>query len=267
MFCYAAANSRRTGGCMWFEQGATRVYYEEEGRGDTVLLLPGFAGSIEDLSEVRKALSASYRVIAADLPGSGRSLPQPREYTSTYHTDDARTFLSMLTKLGTGPAHLIGFSDGGEVSLVMAGRQPELARSVVGWGAMGFLRASELPVFEAFETVVDEPIEPFRRFSEYLKATYGEGNARVMIQSFVNACRAIIAAGGDIGRAQSGDIACPVLLIAGENDPLAPPDGTSQFASTLRQGEFLLRPGAGHDVQRSHGEWLCETILAWLGDH
>ena len=66
----------------WFEHGASRIYYEEQGSGTPVLVLPGFAGSIEEFAALREAIvAAGYRVIAADLPGSGRSEPQPRVRT------------------------------------------------------------------------------------------------------------------------------------------------------------------------------------------
>src|SRR5213083_757151 len=64
---------------FWFEHNSNRIYYEEQGSGAPVLLLPGFTQSIEEWSPFREALAAAgYRVIAADLPGSGRSEPQPR---------------------------------------------------------------------------------------------------------------------------------------------------------------------------------------------
>ena len=101
--------------------------YEEQGSGTPVLVLPGFSQSIEEFSYLREALvAAGYRVIAADLPGSGRSEPQPRTYTATYYEDDARAFAALLQHLATEPAHLMGFSDGGEVSLLMATLMPEV---------------------------------------------------------------------------------------------------------------------------------------------
>jgi valacyclovir hydrolase len=65
-------------------------------------------------------LVVDYKVIAAGLPGSGRSEPLPRAYTATYYEDDARSFTALLEHLETGPAYLVGFSDGGEVALLMA---------------------------------------------------------------------------------------------------------------------------------------------------
>src|SRR5947208_8562011 len=121
---------------FWFEHNSNRIYYEEQGSGAPVLLLPGFTQSIEEWSPFRDALAtAGYRVIAADLPGSGRSEPQPRSYAGTYYEDDARSFAALLDHLGIRSAHLIGFSDGGEDVLLMAALTPNLARSVLTWGA------------------------------------------------------------------------------------------------------------------------------------
>ena len=40
----------------WFEHGTSRIYFEEAGTGDPVLLLPGFSGSIKDHVLLRDAL-------------------------------------------------------------------------------------------------------------------------------------------------------------------------------------------------------------------
>ncbi len=252
----------------WFEHNTSRIYYEEQGSGDPVLVLPGFAGSIEEFSTLREVLvAAGYRVIAADLPGSGRSEPQPRAYTATYFEDDARSFAALLQHLAIGSAHLMGFSDGGEISLLMAGQTNSVARSVVTWGASGTLSDPDGRLREAMYNVVDNPIPPLQQFSEYLIATYGEANARAMTRSEVGALSDIIEAGGDINLSKAGNITCPVLLIAGEHDFFNPLVLVSQLAARLRSVEVLEAKDAGHDVHRDHPEWLAQTILDWLGKH
>jgi len=249
----------------WFEHGTSRIYYEEHGSGDPVLLLPGFAGSIAEFSALRKALvTANYRVIAADLPGSGRSEPQPRKYTATYYEDDARSFAALLQHLGVGSAHLMGFSDGGEVSLLMAVLTPNATRSVLTWGAVGSINDPDGHLREAMYNVVDNPIPPLQPFSEYLIATYGEANARAMTRSVVAAYSDIIGAGGDISLSKVGDITCPVLLITGEHDFLATPALLSQLAAHIGTAEVLTVESAGHDVHNTHPEQLTQTILDWL---
>lgn len=247
----------------WFVHGESRIYYEEEGQGEPVLVLPGWAGNIAEFLPLRQSLAAHYRVIAANPPGSGKSEPQPREYTANYFREDAESVLALLDELAATPAHVIGFSDGGELSLLMAEIRPDAVRSVVSWGAAGHIAAPP-EMLEAMDHLVDDPIPPLREFSEYLKVAYGEDNARVMTHSFANALRGIIEAGGDISRAQAPTIECPALLITGEHDPFCPPALVSATAAEIPDGEFVKVDGAGHDVHASHGEWLAETVKGWL---
>ena len=247
----------------WFEHDTSRIYYEEQGN-----VLPGFAGSIEEFSALREALvAAGYRVIAADLPGSGRSEPQPRAYTATYFEDDAHSFAALLQHLATGPVHLIGFSDGGEDSLLMAALTPGVARSVVTWGAAGTLSDPDGHLREAMYNVIDNPVPPLQQFREYLIATYGEANARAMTRSEVAALSDIIEAGGEVSLSKAGNITCPVLLIRGEHDFFVPLALLSQLAARIRTAEVLEAEGAEHGVHNDRPEWLAQTILDWLGKH
>jgi valacyclovir hydrolase len=250
-----------------FEHGGSQIYYEEEGSGEPVLLLPGWGGTIEEFSSLRAALAPKFKVIAADVPGSGKSGPQPREYTATYFQDDARALLALLDHLGAAPAHVVGFSDGGEYALVMASLKPSAARSVVTWGAAGTVVEPMPGMFEAMHNIIDSPIEPLKEFSGYLKAAYGEANARSMAQSVSKAWSAIAQAGGDISRSRAAEITCPALLITGEQDFMAPPPLVSEMASAIRGGEFVEAKGAGHDVHSAQPEWLATTVVDWLAKH
>lgn len=251
----------------WFDHNSTRIYYETYGTGSPVLLLPGFAGTIEDLSAVSTVLSETYQVIVADLPGSGRSEPQPRTYTASYYRDDAHIFIAFLQEHSIPSAHIVGFSDGGEVALLMAELNPDLVRSVVTWGAAGVIHDPNGQLRNTMDTVVDDPIPPLQPFSTYLKATYGETNARAMTQSFVRAMSDIIAQGGDISLSQSKEIRCPALLITGEHDFIALPALVAQLADSIHLAEFLEADGAGHNIHHEKPEWLSRTIYDWLQVH
>jgi valacyclovir hydrolase len=251
----------------WFDHGTSRIYYEESGQGVPVLLIPGFSGRVEDFAELRAALSPSYRVITADPPGSGRSGPQPRDYTADYFEDDARSFAALLKHLDVGPAHLMGFSDGGEYSLLMAARTPEVARSVVTWGASGGISDPTGQLREATAHVVDDPPPPLKGWRDYLVSTYGEENARVMTQSLERALTGIIDRGGDISLSLADRITCPALIIVGDNDFFLPFDLAIRLTSRLPKGVPLKAVGAGHDVHHAQPAWLAQTILNWLKEH
>jgi len=249
----------------WFDYGSSRIYYEDHGTGDPVLILPGFAGSIEEFTALRDTLvTAKYRVITADLPGSGRSEPQPRAYTGSYYQDDARSFAALLDHLGTGPTHVMGFSDGGEVSLLIAAMAPETVRSVVTWGAVGVVSDPEGQLRGMMSTIIDDPIPMLKPFSEYLVAAYGEANARSMTQSVARAFDEIVKNGGDISLSKAGNIACGALLIAGEHDFMATTPLLNELAGRIPSAELLKVDGVGHDVYSERPEWLTQTILDWL---
>lgn len=247
----------------WFERDGVRLYYEHEGQGEPVLVLPGWGGSVDEFGFLRESLSPHFAVTVADLPGSGKSDPQPRDYPLSYYHDDAKTFLAMLDELVGSPAHVVGFSDGGEMAILMAGKKPDALRSIVTWGAAGKMVA--LPgMLDAFFHLVDEPIPPMKEFADNLKAMYGEDNARAMTRSVSKTWRGIIEAGGDIGRSQAANISCPALLLTGEHDPLCPPPFVSDLADDIRLGEFVLVEGVGHDFHHERADWLAETVLGWL---
>src|SRR5262249_13419291 len=149
---------------------------------------------------LRAALTATgFRAIAADLPGSGRSLPQPRVYSATYLEDDARSYAALLRHLQLQSVHIFGFSDGGAVALIMAELFPELVRSVTTWGSAGQLSDPSGELRATFFNVVDDPIPPLQGFSQHLIEVYGKDNARATTQSAVRAMTEIIETrGGDL---------------------------------------------------------------------
>ncbi len=253
----------------WFESGTSRIYFEESGSGDPILLMPGFSMSITGLLTLRQALvDGGYRVFAADLPGSGRSLPQPRQYTASYFEDDARSFNAFLQELAIAPAHIMGFSDGGEVALNMAELNPNIARSVVTWGAAGVLNDPSGKLREIMFNIVDNPIPPLKQFRDSLVAQYGEANARAMTQSHVRAIGSIIeSSGGNLSFSKAGTITCPVLLIAGEQDMFVSKALLSQLAGRIHDAKVIVAESAGHDVHNDSPEWFAQTILDWLKRH
>jgi valacyclovir hydrolase len=250
----------------WHGPDGHQLYYEDAGRGDTVVLMAGWAGSIVELTQLRAALLSGFRVIAVDLPGSGRSQPQPRTYTAGYYHDDAEMVLSLLDTLGVSVAHLAGFSDGGEVAVLMAELRPRLALTLFTWGAAGKIEATpdELTLLE---NTVDHPTDDLAPLAAYLATAYGPDGARIMTRSWAQAMRELVAAGGDISRSPAYLISCPALLVAGTDDPHCPPGLTRELATLIPKGQFLEAPGAGHAVHLSHADWLAGQLTRWLASH
>jgi len=58
-----------------------------------------------------------------------------------------------------------------------------------------------------------------------------------------------------------------VLLNAGEQDMFVPPTLLTQSAAHIHGAESVIVDGAGHDLLRSHPDWLAQTVLDWLQRH
>ena len=247
-----------------FEHNGVSIYYEETGSGDPVLFIPGFTESIAQHARLRETLSATYRVIAADLPGSGQSRPQPRDYTPDYYRDDARAFAALIDSVVGAPAHVMGFSDGGEVALLLGACHPTLVKSVLAWGAVGFAGEAARGLIDGFFDVIDDPAPGWEAYREHLIGTYGKDTARAITQAFARNARVIIAEGGDISRSLASSIGCPLLLIVGELDTANPSALAEDYAKAARAGKAITVPGAGHDVHASHPDWFDHTVAEWL---
>lgn len=246
---------------QFFEVDGASIYYEVEGAGDPVLLLPGLTSAIDDLADIRAFLiGKGFRVIAADLPGSGKSLPQPRVYSADYYDVDAARLGKLIEGLGIAPAHIVGMSDGGEEALLLAATQPALVRSVFSIGAVGVLYDPQGEIVDLFQSVIDNPTEKTAGYRDYLLELYGEENARIATQSVAAAFKEIVARGGSISRDLADKIAAPVMFIAGENDPFVPRAEALAIKTRILDAHLITIPGGEHAVHHSHAELVKSAL-------
>ena len=145
----------------------------------------------------------------------------------------------------------------------MAAMDPGAVRSLVSWGSAGSL-GTNVQLADAMTQMIDSPIPPMQDYSTFLKATYGENNARVMTKSVGKAFRRMMESGGDISRSRAAAIRCPALLITGEHDFIATPELVADMAAAMPNAEYLEASGASHAVHHEQPEWLEQTVTGWL---
>ncbi len=120
----------------FIEAGVHRVRIYDHGSGEPLVLVHGLTGFIEDWAANLDALASRYRVIALDLPGSGRSsMPPDGDYSQDGIT---ASLLKVLDTLNIERAHLAGYSSGGRQALHLAALAPERVRSVMALAPAGF---------------------------------------------------------------------------------------------------------------------------------
>ncbi|MBN1831005.1 MAG: alpha/beta hydrolase [Deltaproteobacteria bacterium] len=120
---------------FFFDSDGVRIHYTVEGRGEPVVLIPGFGGNIKmwEDSGIIKELSDVFMVITMDPRGHGESdKPRdPKAYGNNLTDDPIR----LLDELKIQKTHVVGYSMGGFITLGIVAQYSERLQSAVLGGA------------------------------------------------------------------------------------------------------------------------------------
>ncbi len=108
-------------------QGA-RIYWDEQGRGEPVLLIMGLAYPSQMWYRTRPLLASRYRTLALDNRGIGRSDVPPGPYPIALMASDAA---AVLDAAGIESAHVFGVSMGGMIAQEFALQYPKRVLSLI----------------------------------------------------------------------------------------------------------------------------------------
>lgn len=111
------------------ELADARIYYEDRGTGEPLVLIPGFASGAWSWLWQAGEFAKTFRVISFDPPGVSKSkVTGGRSVTIENIADDV---LELLDKLNVEKAHLLGISFGGFVAQEFALRHPSRLKKLV----------------------------------------------------------------------------------------------------------------------------------------
>ena len=118
--------------------GKETIAYLDEGEGEVVLMVHGNMSSSVHYEPLIERLKGGYRCVALDLRGFGDSSYNERFDTLEELADDVALFIDALE---LGPVYLVGWSNGGGVSLKLCAKYPEKIRKffdIEGAGYKGY---------------------------------------------------------------------------------------------------------------------------------
>jgi pimeloyl-ACP methyl ester carboxylesterase len=219
-----------------FDSDGVRIAFVDEGRGEPILLIHGFASNVainwRDTHWLSTLAASSRRVIAYDNRGHGQSekLYDPSHYGAPSMAEDA---LRLLDHLDIARADVMGYSMGARIatflalnhparvrSLILAGAGINLVRGLVGTGPIA--RALEAP---SIEDVTNDTARTFRAFAEKT------GSDLKALAACMRGPREKIGA-EDLAR-----VAVPTLIATGSDDVIA---GSGKELKDLIPGAQLL---------------------------
>lgn len=109
-----------------------RLHYIEKGEGFPLILLHGNGEDSGYFVHQIEYFAKKYRVIAVDTRGHGKSPRGEAPFTIRQFADDLKEFMD---EMQMERAHVLGFSDGGNIAMIFAMKYPERVEKVILDGA------------------------------------------------------------------------------------------------------------------------------------
>lgn len=243
-----------------FDSAGVRIAFIDEGAGDPILLIHGFASSVKDNwidpTWVGFLTSHGFRVVALDVRGHGASekLYDRAAYGAPLMAEDARR---LLDHLGIARADAMGYSMGARVAAFLALRHPGRVRSAIFAGLGGNMvrpMAGTGPIAHALEAnsiddVTNATARTFRAFAEKT------GSDLKALAVCIRASRE------PITRELVATLNLPVLVVTGSEDVIG--GSAEELAVLIPNAQALTVPRRDH--MRTVGDRVYKDgVLAFL---
>ncbi|MBP5618643.1 MAG: alpha/beta hydrolase [Clostridia bacterium] len=252
---------------MFVEIDGVKAHYTDEGEGKPVVLMHGWGSSLDAFVGIRRALCDRFRVIALDFPGFGKSdsIAEPWDVS-----DYVAFFAKFLQELQVETPVLIGHSFGGRVILKGVGSGLIKAEKIVLIDSAGVKHKRSLRAkcrIAAFKTVKWCLLLPgIRKVSagtlEKARRHFGSADYNsapvVLRQTLVKVVNEDLCD-------YMPNIACPTLLIWGDQDKDTPLADAKIMESKIPDSGLCVIKGAGH-FSFIHSPFEVNAILnSFLG--
>ena len=233
----------------------TNLYYELAGQGQPLVFIHGLGSSTLDWEGQVSQFSRSYQVITVDLRGHGRSAKPLGPYHIPMFAAD---LAGLLQALGVAAAHIVGLSLGGAVAFQFALDHPSLVKTLTivnsGPSLGGTPAQAEQEIARRVGIVqqlgmrgMGQALSP-NLFpgpeQAALRETFVERWAENDPSAYIEATRSLL--GWDV-TARLGAIACPVLVIASDQD-YTPVALKEAYVKLMPHAQLVVIPDAHHAV-------------------
>jgi pimeloyl-ACP methyl ester carboxylesterase len=237
-----------------FHNGAVEIAYLDEGEGDPIVLVHGFASSKNVnwvypswVSELKKD---GRRVIALDNRGHGDSgkLYDAAQYEIAIMADDV---IALMDHLRIERADVMGYSLGSRMTAVLAREQPQRLRSaILGGIGIGLIdgggpgeNVAEALEAPSLEDVTDPVGRTFRAFADQTRSDH------LALAACLRGSRRLMT------KQEAAGIQVPVLIAVGTADEIA--GSAEKLGKTIPGSQVLDIPNRDH--MRAVGDKVYKT--------
>lgn len=226
-------SNQRTG--SYIRIRGIKMYYEEYGSGRPLLMIHGNGGDISAFKNNIPYFSAKYRVIVADSRAQGRTADSRDSLSFQMMADD---YAELLDALHIPAAYVIGWSDGGITSLLLAIRHSRKVLRLAATGANLWPDSTALqPALwkSAYTTFQEGKNREWRTAKE-------KNDWKIFMLDWKEPHIALSALKG---------VTCPALIISGDHD-LINLEHTLLIYRHIKNAQLWVIPGSGHATLIEH---------------
>ena len=226
--------------------------YEWDRDGEAVVLLHGGLSKTSSWDYLMvPPLEDEFHVFAYDRTAHGFTGDQPGSLHFEFQTQEAIAYLEDVVK---EPAHLIGYSDGGLIALMVAIARPDLVKSIVAIGANYHYSAPLSDFAEAFVSEDDQ--------AEY--NLISPDAPHTLLEKIIR-MNQIWKTEPNISLTDIASIQCPVLVMAGDDDVIKH-EHTISLYENLSHGQLAIIPGTSHGLVKEKPVLMIAIIMQFLED-
>lgn len=227
--------------------------YEWADNGEAVLLLHGGLSQTNHYEQyILPAIGDGFHPFAYDRTAHGFTGDREGSLHFEYQKREAISFLETVVK---EPAHLIGYSDGAIIALLVAIERPDLVQSIVAIGG-NYHFSGTLPMPDFDGNISPEDQEEYNNTSPDAPHTLVEKIIRMS---------AIWKSEPNMSKEDLAKIQCPVLVLAGDDDVIDHHHTVELFES-LALGQLAIIPGTSHSVVKEKPALAQAMIAQFLDD-
>ena len=241
----------------YVDVGGLNTWYDTVGAGDPLVLLHGGLCTNETWAAQMPAFAERFQVIAPERRAHGHT--PDVEGPLTYDAMAADT-IGFLDSVVGGPAHLVGWSDGGIVGLLVAMERPDLVRKLVVISA-NYDLAGVVPEAEAQmgQMAPDGPETEMFRSLYQLHSPDGPEHWPVAFGKALE----MMAREPHIPVEDLARIAAPTLVLAGDDDIVSLAHTVSLFEA-LPDADLAIVPRTTHTVLMEKPDLVNRLVLDFL---
>lgn len=239
--------------------GDIKLYVDQQGSGEPLILLHGGLGSGESWYKQMPEFSKRYKVIRVDSRGQGRSTDG--KLPLTYHLM-AEDIVALMDKLNITSARFVGWSDGANIAIDLAIHHPARAKAIVAYGT-NINPAGLQPDFVNYLRTASKAKLEKDLGREFLQVTKEPERLAEIVQKI----KVMWLTEPQFTKVQLASIKTPCLILDGKLEEAIRPDHAAEIAAAIPSSTLLMLPGVGHYAMFSATERFNREVLDYFAKH